>query len=357
MTHTPVLFLHNLRCGGNVSNVSALDYLVRNCDLNDHDRKPVFKLGTIKERDKLGTIKEREFTWDDFLEEAPRGRKRYYYGHFPFGAARHIPGRVNYLTNVRDPEARLVSLSKSHGNDVEDPDAWLRNHWDADNGMTRRLAGIGPLRGKAYDFVNGRDLCEEGEFKVTPEIFERAKANLLKNVAAVVVKERLVESLVLAEKKLGWPPMYSFSMVHYNHTPQIDLPASRDLMAEIVEANVHDRELYALAVSACDDELRKVDSETRDMIAARKAIDRILHIPFRDVLNDNEVTSLIHRGLNELLSQGHRGVAIRVMTLFVGHPLPDKNFRDILMDNVVHQIGSKEDIEAVEYRYHNPYSF
>ena len=348
MTQTPVLLLHNHRSAGNVISASALEYLFKTCDLNDFDRNPVFKLGTIKER---------EYTWDDFLEEAPRGRKRFYSGHFSFGAARHIPGRVNYLTNVRDPEARLVSISKCWGNDVEDPDAWLRNHWEADNGMTRRLAGIGQLRGKAHDFVNGRDLCEEGEFKVTPEIFERAKANLLENVAAVVVKERFIESLVLAEKKLGWPPMYSFSGVHFNQTPQMDLPASRDLMAEIVEANVHDRELYALADSAFDDELRKTDSETRDMIAARKAIDRMLHIPFGDVLNEDEIVPLINSGLNELLSQGHRDVAIRVMTLFVGHPFPDVRFREHLMDIIVHRIGSKEDIEEVKYRYHNPYSF
>ena len=229
--------------------------------------------------------------------------------HFPFGAARHIPGRVNYLTSVRDPEDRLVSISKSWGNDVEDPDAWLRNYWEADNGMTRRLAGIDSLRGKAHDFVNDRDLCEEGEFKATPEIFERAKANLLENVAAVIVKERFIESLVLAEKKLGWPPMYSFSKAHYNQTPQIDPPASRDLIAEIVEANVHDHALYALAVSACDDELRKADSETRDMITARKAIDRMLHIPHRDILTMDKIVFLINRGLNELLSLGHRDVA------------------------------------------------
>ena len=228
MTKTPVLIIHNLRCGGNAITVSAEDYLNTTYDSRDEDRWPIFKLGTTLVR---------EYTWDDFLEEAPRGRKRFYSGHFSFGAARHIPGRVNYLTSVRDPEARLVSISKCWGNDVEDPDDWLRNHWEADNGMTRRLAGIGQLRGKAHDFVNGRNLCEEGEFKVTPEIFERAKAYLLENVAAVIVKERFVESMVLAEKKLGWPPMYSFSGVHFNHTPQIDLPASRDLMAEIVEGS------------------------------------------------------------------------------------------------------------------------
>ena len=348
MTQTPVLFVHNRRCGGNVIGLSAEDYLNRTCDPGDDDRYPIFKFGPT-----YGRVN----TWDDFLEEAPRGRKRYYSGHFPFGAARHIPGRVNYLTNVRDPEARLVSLSKSWGGGVEDPDAWLRTHWEADNGMTRRLAGIDPLRGKAHDFVNGRDLCEEGEFKATPEIFERAKVNLLENVAAVIVKEHLVESLVLAEKKLGWPPMYSFSRVHYNQTPQIDLPASRDLMVEIVEANVHDRALYALALSAFEDELRKADSETRDMIAARIAIDRMLYIPHRDILDMDEIVSLINRGLNELLSLGHRDVAFRVMALFVGHPFPGDSFRHYLMEDVVRRIGSKEEIEAVEYRYHNPYSF
>lgn len=349
MAQTPVMFVHNRRCGGNVINECAYDYHDKGQDLTDDGVLPIFKLGGFMER---------EHGWDDFLAEARRGRKRYYAGHFPFGAGRHVKGKVDYLTNVREPEARLTSLSKTWGNEaeVDDPDDWLRNNWEADNGMTRRLAGIGPLAGKAHDFVTGEDLCDEGAFKVTAEVFERAKANLQKGVAAIVVKERFVESLVLAEKKLGWPPMFSFAKVHFNPSPDIPVPADEGLIADIVAANDYDRALYAAAVAIFEAELKMADRETEDMIAARQAIDKMLHIPFLSVLEEDQVSDCINRGLNELITQGKKDVAIRVMTLFVGHPHPKEEFRQSLMA-AVRQIGGKAEIEAVEYRYNYPYSF
>jgi hypothetical protein len=126
-------------------------------------------------------------------------------GHFTFGIHRYIERPTTYVTFLRDPIDRVISL---YFHLLEYPDDYPLNARvasnrmgiadfvdelscpEADNEQVRRLSGLDAPFGEC-----------------TREMLQQAKQNLVERFALVGLTERFVESVVLLRRRLGWDPL------------------------------------------------------------------------------------------------------------------------------------------------------
>ena len=183
-------------------------------------------------------------------------------GHFAFGIHRFISRSVSYVTLVRDPVERVLSLyhhlaglqilkpSVSLTDFVRgpEPEAWNADlvkwhpsppphgeealrHWSrtlVDNDQTRRLAGREPEFGQ----------CDA-------DLLAAAQDNLSRHFRLAGVTERFDEALVLLKMALSWEhvPAYVPKLVNHSRPRAASVPRSvRDLIAE---RNQLDMQLHA----------------------------------------------------------------------------------------------------------------
>ena len=148
---------------------------------------------------------------EEVIRQIPAERRRklkVIQGHMAFGVHRLLDQQVTYITMLRDPIDRYISL---YYYVLRSPD---HDHYDAvisqnmsladyvqsglleDNALTRRLAGLIQISKRRPGVVP--------QFECTRETLEMAKANLLKYFLVVGLKERFDESLILMRRELGW---------------------------------------------------------------------------------------------------------------------------------------------------------
>ena len=122
-------------------------------------------------------------------------------GHFSFGIHSHIERPAKYITLLRNPIDRVLSLyfhilkwprtelQKRIAREEMSLEQFVTasGYLQADNGQTRRLAGHEPTFG----------CCSE-------ELLEAAKKNLADHIT-VGLTERFDESVVLFRRTFGWP--------------------------------------------------------------------------------------------------------------------------------------------------------
>lgn len=137
--------------------------------------------------------------------QARTHKDRYFVGHFSFGMHRHLPSPATYLTFLRDPVQRVISLykySREHSHAYYHKQArssgleefCLRSGLlELDNGMVRFIRGA-----KDEDFVNRTPfgLLERDDL-------ETAKRNLDHHFFFLGLQERFDESFLLLAKYLG----------------------------------------------------------------------------------------------------------------------------------------------------------
>lgn len=171
-------------------------------------------------------------------------------GHFGFGIHRYIDKPTRYITVLREPTERVVSLYyfirfikkvktpvreliTTKGIGLEEFVSAI-GYKQADNGQTRRIAGIEPPFGEC-----------------TTDMLDTAKDNLRHAFAAVGTLDRFDETLRLIAHRLGWPagngsaPSYERRNVNPNRPRLSDLPP--DTLALIAAHNRLDAELYRYA--------------------------------------------------------------------------------------------------------------
>ena len=153
---------------------------------------------------------------------------------------------------VREPAVRVLSLYHHAKRAAHKPRLYrminegglsLRDfvtsigYTQAENGQTRRLAGLEPPFGEC-----------------TPEMLERAKRNLREEFAAVGVLERLEESLRVISETLGWDRCDHSAFESRNVNPA--RPRLTEIPAEvrrlIERQNELDNELYNYACRLLD---------------------------------------------------------------------------------------------------------
>jgi hypothetical protein len=154
-------------------------------------------------------------------------------GHFWFGLHEHIDRPARYLTFLRDPVDRVVSL---HAFAVRyglraDLRQYVEDGRDAqiDNGQTRRLCGRLPERDIRFD------PCDA-------DVLARAMQHLHR-LTVVGLTERFDESVLLAARTLGWRfPAHDVHNVTRRRPRLDEIPA--DVRARIEEHNRFDAALY-----------------------------------------------------------------------------------------------------------------
>lgn len=176
-----------------------------------------------------------------------RARLRLVVGHYWYGVHEALPRPGVYVTLLRDPVERALSLHAQRlridGFSVSLED-YVREARDVyvDNGQVRRLAGLPP---------------EGPRFPITDETLELAKRHL-EQVRVVGLTERFDEFVVLLSREFGWRGLTAPSL---NRTPA--RPRAHDVDPSVLEGiralNRADQALYEHAVA---------------LIAARTASDR-----------------------------------------------------------------------------------
>lgn len=216
------------------------------------------------------------------LRQAMEARKmgdRFFAGHVGFGAHQFLPCPSLYMTFVRSPVSRILSLyrySRAAPNAYYHRQAMQYNLEDfvfksglmeLDNGQTRMLAGSdGDL------FMNRRPVGGVDE-----EILNRAKHNIRNNFFFVGLQERFNESFLLWARKIGWAAP-SYLAVNRRTGARAEMEVSSGLVAKIADYNRYDCELYKYCAIRfeyeCEKNLRDigeqiVELETRNAVYAR----------------------------------------------------------------------------------------
>jgi Galactose-3-O-sulfotransferase len=185
----------------------------------------------------------------DFLSvlKSRRANDRYFAGHVCFGVHQHLPHPFSYITLLREPVARIVSL---YHYSRTNPTAYYHRYavnqtleafaleaplMELDNGQTRFLAGD-----ERDCFINRTPLgqCE-------PTLMNIAKDNIHQHFSLVGLTEQFDQSLLLLQRKMGWQQSYYLSRNIAKAKPKH--PISDHLRAAILERNSLDHELYQYA--------------------------------------------------------------------------------------------------------------
>ncbi len=157
-------------------------------------------------------------------------------GHVHYGLHERLPGISSYVTLLREPVSRVLSLYRYIATnpkhylhkDVADHGLMEFVSSDADdeeieNGQTRQIAGV------THGSPDRSSLA-------------RAKRNLVEHFAAVGLVERFDESVILFRRRLGWQwPFY----LRKNVTGTAPRNDTSDAALEIIrDRNILDIELY-----------------------------------------------------------------------------------------------------------------
>lgn len=185
-------------------------------------------------------------------------------GHYPFGIHEALPRRARYVTFVRDPVERVVSLYyylRSH------PRHHLRG--EANRLSLREFAErnvSGNLHNGQTAFLAGRGIWHD---RFDEELLAEALAHLESDFAAVGVTERFDESVLVFRRQLGWSARVYYRRLNVNRTrPRHELdPQTRDALEGL---NQLDRRLYEHADALLDGELDRLEIDReRELRALR----------------------------------------------------------------------------------------
>lgn len=193
-----------------------------------------------------------------------RERLRLVSGHFWFGVHEALPGPSTYVTVLRDPIERVLSLYAyrvaSQGLTVG-VDEYLERGTDVElrDGQTRLLS-------RTPDPIGLDDS--------TDEMLSSAKRNLSEHFALVGLTERFDETVALLGERFGWTRLR-----YVPRNVSADRPRAEELsdraLRRIRELNARDTELYAFAAELFE---RRVDASgeaLRDRVAQLRRRNRI----------------------------------------------------------------------------------
>ncbi len=188
------------------------------------------------------------------LPESERGAFDLLSGHVYFGIHEHVPTPCTYITMLRDPVERVVSLyhyvKRSPGHylhkfgfaDRRDVEDFVRRPITAeiDNWQTRLL--------------NPQPATFQPPGSVDEAMLEIAMTNLRDHFAAVGVTGRFDETLVVLARTFGWSDVsYERQNVTENRQAAEDLPESA--VEAILAANRLDAALHKLARSLLEEKI------------------------------------------------------------------------------------------------------
>ncbi len=176
-------------------------------------------------------------------------RTRCIFGHYPFGVHRYVRKPFTYITLLRDPVERVISL---YYYIRRSPGHYLYKH--VINMSLNEFA----TANFSQNSNNQTFLISGGSNNI-----QTAKKNLRKFFSIVGVTERFNESLFLMKKQLRWRNMPNY--VSRNVTK--NRPSTNEVSPQVVELikqkNQLDIQLYEFAQHLFDTKLKSLDTKSR----------------------------------------------------------------------------------------------
>jgi Sulfotransferase family/Putative polyhydroxyalkanoic acid system protein (PHA_gran_rgn) len=228
-----VLFLHIPKAGGSTLG----EYVYNQCCAPNVSNEDPLSAG-VAYLD-YGFLKPPELIVPDYVVKLLSRRDlRAVIGHFWFGLHEHVARLCRYITLLRDPVERVVSLyyyAKLEETMSLEEFAREPPFREVDNDQTRRIAGVNPPVGEC-----------------TQATLDLARENLRSHFDVVGTTERMDETLAQLNLKLGW----NREVVSYPRNVNAERPKSSSLTPEAVEAirarNELDYELWRYASELLD---------------------------------------------------------------------------------------------------------
>ena len=186
------------------------------------------------------------------------------YGHVPFGLHACLPQAAAYLTLLRDPVERIVSIYYYARRRAE----WGLHSQILDRRLSLQDFVVSDL---AAEFHNQQTQMVAGMDRPAddPEALVRAKKNLTGCVALAGITERFDESLLLCRSLFGWKHVFYHRANVNRRRPHLE-DISRATIASIEQRNTLDLELYEIVRRRFDTLVRAHPSVGRDLQRFRR---------------------------------------------------------------------------------------
>lgn len=186
-------------------------------------------------------------------------------GHFWFGFHRFVHGPSTYVTMLRKPVDRIVSLHAhlvAYAVPQPLPDGGMSLYEfvtnppfrEVDNDQTRRIAGEEPELGKC-----------------TRVMLERAKENLRRHFRVVGLTERFDETLVLLKHSFGWTKNLRYYPANLTRSRPSTSSLPPETVAAIEGRNELDLELYRFAEELFEEAVASQGDAFREEVATFQA--------------------------------------------------------------------------------------
>ncbi|MGM0887582.1 MAG: sulfotransferase family 2 domain-containing protein [Bacillota bacterium] len=166
-------------------------------------------------------------------------------GHFPFGVHQHIKRPYTYLTMLRDPVERLISLYYF----------WSEQAF----GNVQNVSFEEFIDSPIYDanVSNGQTLYLAGG--LTPDL-EKAKENLINHFAVPGIMEMFNESLFFIKNECGWNVNH-YQLANKGKTRPAEIPFSKGVLELVKSKNELDLELYQFAKNLLETKIKQLNSD------------------------------------------------------------------------------------------------
>jgi hypothetical protein len=198
------------------------------------------------------------------------------FGHVWYGFHEAITDPTTYLTVLRDPVERALSVYYHrvgrHGLRLGLED-WVRTarDFELDNGQTRRLCGR----------------HDDADIRFTPctaDMLAQAKENLQEQFSVVGIAERFEESLLLMARTYGWH-LTDYKIYNVNRDRPRGVLVPANIREAVREHNRYDVQLYDYAYELFEDQLGRIQPpidasalrrlRPRDAIGERPLLGRV----------------------------------------------------------------------------------
>ncbi len=218
-----LIFIHIPKTAG-----STLNKIIK----SQFPNKSIFKIDASKEEKSIEELKK--------LNKKDRNKIRCVMGHMNFGIHKHLPRPSEYITVLRNPVDRIISLYYFILRKQDHP---LHERLVATNMSLEDFVNDESI---AFNIQNVQARMLSGKKVETVTQLNLAQKNLKKHFVAVGITERFDDSLVLFSEKLGWEVNeYKSINVTQNRPQRSEIPQH---IVQLIEAkNAFDMELYEFA--------------------------------------------------------------------------------------------------------------
>lgn len=181
-------------------------------------------------------------------------------GHFCFGIHCHVTRPWTYITLLRNPVDRIISLFchlKLAQDMTLEEFALKAPYREIDNDQTRRISGLEPALGRC-----------------TRSTLARAKDNLCKYFSVVGLTERFDEFLILLQRRFRWNKELYYYLKNVNPNRPSRNTYSKKTLEAIYDRNALDIQLYAFVQQRLEAHIARQGQGFHEQLECYKSLKR-----------------------------------------------------------------------------------